>query len=90
MKDVAKPKTKGSLKTKESVTCRPIRTTVRQDTLKVISTFVSIVHNDKIWFASMPATIMSYPHDLPLGKEDVGQFVRQEEIAAVCVSLYIR
>jgi len=38
---------------------------------------------ENIWFAPMTTSIMSYPHSLPLGKDDVGQFVRQEEIAAV-------
>ena len=89
-KHVAKPKIKGSLKTKESGTCRPISTTVRQDKLKLVSSFVSIVSDDKIWFAPMTINIMSYTHDLLLGKDDVGQFVRLEEIAAVCISLYMR
>jgi hypothetical protein len=45
---------------------------------------------EKIWFAPMTNNIMNYPHDLALGKEDLEQFVRQEEIAAVCISLYMR
>jgi len=45
---------------------------------------------ENIWCAPMTTSIMSYPHDLPLGKDDVGQFVRQEEISAICISFYIR